>query len=92
VFYEGNLLSYGNYACHRWYFSFDGAECATPASIEGVLYMKSTDEYTHNVTGTLKATVTSFLKVTYVWDFGLASARFIAWEMLGLVINRSLVL
>ena len=45
MFYEGNLLSYGNYACHRWYFTFDGAECTTPATIEGIFYMKSTAEY-----------------------------------------------
>ena len=25
--------------CNRWYFTFDGAECTKPATIEGVVYV-----------------------------------------------------
>ena len=25
--------------CSRWYFTFNGAECSTPAAIDGVVYM-----------------------------------------------------
>jgi hypothetical protein len=42
VFYEGNLRSYGKNVCNRWYFTFDGAECAKPSTIEGVLWVEST--------------------------------------------------
>ena len=42
VFYEGNLRSYGNPSCSRWYFTFDGAECTKPATTEGVVYVAST--------------------------------------------------
>ena len=42
MFYEGNLRSYGSGVCNRWYFTFDGAECTKPATIEGVVYVKST--------------------------------------------------
>ena len=42
MFYEGNLRSLGRDVCSRWYFTFDGAECTKPATIEGVVYVKST--------------------------------------------------
>jgi hypothetical protein len=42
VFYEGTLRSYGSTVCNRWYFAFDGAECTKPATIEGIVYAKST--------------------------------------------------
>jgi hypothetical protein len=42
VFYEGSLRSRGTGVCNRWYFTFDGAECAKPASIDGVVYVRST--------------------------------------------------
>ena len=42
MFYEGTLCSYGSDACNRWYFTFDGAECVKPATIEGAVYVVST--------------------------------------------------
>ena len=42
MFYEGTLLSYGSSVCSRWYFTFDGAECTKPATIEGIVYVRST--------------------------------------------------
>ena len=42
MFYEGNLRPFGSYVCNRWYFTFDGAECKKPATIEGVVYVEST--------------------------------------------------
>jgi hypothetical protein len=42
VFYEGTLRSYGSNVCNRWYFTFDDAECTKPATIEGVVYVRST--------------------------------------------------
>ncbi|CAB3995490.1 Hypothetical predicted protein [Paramuricea clavata] len=47
VFYEGNLRSYGSQVCNRWYFTFDGAECTKPATIEGIVYVKSTQINPH---------------------------------------------
>ena len=44
------------------------------------------------VTAILKATVTRFLKVTYVWGSGLASAKVIISEMVILVLIPCLVL
>ena len=42
MFYEGAFRSHGSGVCNRWYFTFDGAECAKPATIEGVVYVAST--------------------------------------------------
>ena len=42
MFYAGNLRSYGSRNCNRWYFTFDGAECTKPATIEGVVLVLST--------------------------------------------------
>ena len=40
VFWNGNLRLYGCHACcRRWYFTLNGAECSTPAAIDGVVYM-----------------------------------------------------
>ena len=47
VFYEGTLRSYGSRVCSRWYFTFDGAECKKPATIEGIVYVHSTTVYPH---------------------------------------------
>ena len=42
MFYGGTLRSYGSgRVCNRWYFTFDGAECTKPATIEGVVYVYS---------------------------------------------------
>jgi hypothetical protein len=47
VFYAGSLRSHDIGACNRWYFTFDGAECTKPATIEGVVYIASTHAYPH---------------------------------------------
>ena len=40
VYWAGNLRIYGcDNCCSRWYFTFNGAECSTPAAIDGVVYM-----------------------------------------------------
>ena len=38
MFYAGNLRCFGSGTCSRWYFTFDGAECSKPATIEGLVY------------------------------------------------------
>jgi len=36
--------------CKRWYFTFNGAECAAPLPIDGLVYMgKSTSQNIHRV-------------------------------------------
>ena len=40
MFYAGNLRSEGSSVCNRWYFTFDGAECTKPTTIEGVIFVK----------------------------------------------------
>ena len=47
MFYAGNLRSYGSGVCNRWYFTFDGAECTKPATIEGAVYVKSSQVNTY---------------------------------------------
>ena len=48
MFYEGTLSSQGSGSvCSRWYFTFDGAECTKPATIEGIVYSSSTDPERH---------------------------------------------
>ena len=47
MFYQGNLRSYGSGVCNRWYFTFDGAECAKPATIEGVNWVGTTTVNVH---------------------------------------------
>ena len=42
MFYEGTLRSQGSAVCSRWYFTFDGAECTKPATIEGIVWVLST--------------------------------------------------
>jgi hypothetical protein len=72
----------------RWYFTFDGAECTKPAVVY-VLRPKTTTI----VTAILNATVTRFLKVMYVWNFGLANVRVVInLEMVTLVGVPCLVL
>ena len=48
MFYGGNLRSLGSFSCNRWYFTFDGAECTKPATIEGVVYTGSTNSNLHH--------------------------------------------
>ena len=45
MFYEGSLRVYGHAVCSRWYFTFDGAECTKPSTIEGVVYVNSKTVY-----------------------------------------------
>ena len=41
VFWSGSLrLASCHHCCRRWYFTFNGAECSTPAPIDGVVYMR----------------------------------------------------
>ena len=47
MFYEGTLRSYGKSVCSRWYFTFDGAECTKPATIEGIVYVPSGNPHRH---------------------------------------------
>ena len=42
MFYDGNLRSHGSGVCNRWYFTFDGAECTKPATIDGDVYVTPT--------------------------------------------------
>ena len=38
-------MSSGNSnVCTRWYFTFDGAECTQPATIEGIVFVASNHE------------------------------------------------
>lgn len=40
VYWAGNLrIANCNSCCSRWYFTFNGAECSTPAAIDGVVFM-----------------------------------------------------
>ena len=48
MFYGGNLRSRGTPSCNRWYFTFDGAECTKPATIEGVVYAGSASSNPHH--------------------------------------------
>ena len=41
VYWAGNLRIVNcDACCSRWYFTFNGAECSTPAAIDGVVYMR----------------------------------------------------
>ena len=42
MFCAGNLRPSGSKICNQWYFTFDGAECTKPATIEGVAFVIST--------------------------------------------------
>ncbi|XP_022808661.1 collagen alpha-1(XVI) chain-like [Stylophora pistillata] len=42
VYFAGNLRIYGcDKCCSRWYFTFNGAECRSPGSIDGAFYMET---------------------------------------------------
>ena len=47
VFFSGNLRVTFNYKCKRWYFTFNGAECKLPMTIDGSLYNAKSGEYPH---------------------------------------------
>ena len=41
VFWTGALRIYNcDDCCSRWYFTFNGAECSSPAAIDGGVYMR----------------------------------------------------
>ena len=41
VYFAGNLRIYNcDDCCSRWYFTFNGAECSSPGSIDGAFYMR----------------------------------------------------
>ena len=40
VYWSGQLRIYNcDACCRRWYFTFNGAECSTPAAIDATVYM-----------------------------------------------------
>ncbi|CAH3193295.1 unnamed protein product [Porites evermanni] len=40
VYYAGNFRVHGcDDCCSRWYFTFNGAECSSPGTIDGALYL-----------------------------------------------------
>ena len=40
VYFAGNLkTAWCASCCSRWYFTFNGAECSSPGSIDGAFYM-----------------------------------------------------
>ena len=42
VYFAGNLRIHGcDVCCSRWYFTFNGAECSSPGSIDGAFYMQT---------------------------------------------------
>ncbi|KAL9975812.1 hypothetical protein ACROYT_G013017 [Oculina patagonica] len=42
VYFAGNLRIEGcDNCCSRWYFTFNGAECSSPGSIDGAFYMRT---------------------------------------------------
>ena len=47
VFYEGSLRTRGSGHCSRWYVTLNGAECAKPATIEGLVYTPSSQHDPH---------------------------------------------
>ena len=34
--------------CHRWYFTFNGAECSTPSAIDGIFFVWKNINYARN--------------------------------------------
>ena len=46
VAYAGNLRVYcrSSECCSRWYFTFNGAECSGPMTIEGVVYSNKLED------------------------------------------------
>ena len=46
VYYAGNLRVLGcDNCCSRWYFTFNGAECSSPGTIDGAFYMAAGRNY-----------------------------------------------
>ncbi len=46
--YGGTLRVYGcSGCCKRWYFTFDGAECTRPMTIDGIVYLSHSQENPH---------------------------------------------
>ncbi|CAH3156309.1 unnamed protein product [Porites lobata] len=42
VYYAGNLrVGFCDNCCSRWYFTFNGAECSSPGTIDGAFYMRT---------------------------------------------------
>ena len=40
VYWDGNLrIAHCDDCCSRWYFTFNGTECSSPAAIDGTIYM-----------------------------------------------------
>ena len=46
--YGGTLRVSGcSGCCKRWYFTFDGAECTRPMTIDGIVYLSHSQENPH---------------------------------------------
>ena len=42
VYWTGTLrIQHCNSCCKRWYFTFNGAECSAPLSIDGIVFMET---------------------------------------------------
>ena len=66
VYFAGNLRIAGcDRCCSRWYFTFNGAECSSPGSIDGAFYMQTGKNH--------KVTVITFTRERCEWDSGLES-------------------
>ena len=49
VYFAGNLKIYDcRGCCSRWYFTFNGAECSSPGSIESIFYIGTPSNVNHN--------------------------------------------
>ena len=49
VYFAGNLKIYDcGGCCSRWYFTFNGAECSSPGSIDGIFYIGTPSNVNHN--------------------------------------------
>ena len=50
VYFAGNLrVAYCDDCCSRWYFTFNGAECSSPGSIDGAFYMQTAKSPAHDL-------------------------------------------
>ena len=46
VYYAGNIGIYNCASCcSRWYFSFNGAECSSPGTIDGAFFMRTSGNH-----------------------------------------------
>ena len=66
------LCLYGCHACcRRWYFTFNGAECSAPESIDGIVYMENGKWRPKK--RQIEAVSEKVHKAQYAWDSGLVT-------------------